>query len=508
VAAVDKTGDNSKENGKLLSLEREAGLQILAVDDEPEFLSLIELILRSNFRADVLTATDCASARDALTSQQFDLITIDFQLPDGSGLELLREIAVMENHPPAILVTGYGDESTAVQCFDLGASGYVVKDIRMSTMLTETIRRVLGLKRMEEALRDSEVRYRRLFEAAKDGILILDAETSRITDANPFLLNLLGFARDDLVGKELWELSPFKGIEETKDAVLELKEKGYVRYEHLPLETKSGGRADVEFVSNMYIEGDRKVIQCNIRDITARKQREAHQDAVIRELESYARSVSHDLGAPLSSIELAAQLLGKVLEDPEVEKLGMTKEDLLEMITNAADKAGKLISDLLVLAQDGQSPTETEMVDVKSIVEEVLEEWAVTISDRCVTIRVSPDLGRIFANRSQMHQVFGNLIGNALKHASADELEIKIQYLGEDETGAHTYQVRDNGQGVAEEVIDQLFKPFFRCDEGGTGIGLSIVESVVRTYGGKIQVYNDNGACFDFTMYDAVPSKP
>jgi PAS domain S-box-containing protein len=266
-------------------LEPKAGLRVLTVDDEPDFRSLIELILKTNFKAEVITVKDCASARDALSSQKFDLMTIDYQLPDGSGLELLQEVAVIEDPPLAILVTGYGDESTAVQCFDLGASGYVVKDIRMSTMLTETVRRVLGLRHAEEALRDSEVRYRRLFEAAKDGILILDAETGRITDVNPFLLDLLGFARDEVIGKELWELSTFKGIKETKTAFVELKEKGYIRYEHLPLETKDGRQADVEFVSNMYIESDRRVIQCNIRDITDRKQREDQQGAVAAELE-------------------------------------------------------------------------------------------------------------------------------------------------------------------------------------------------------------------------------
>lgn len=123
-------------------------------------------------------------------------------------------------------------------------------------------------------LRASEVRYRRLFESAKDGILILNAKTAKITDANPYIGELLGFSHAELIGKELWEIGLFMDIEESKAAFRVLQEKNYIRYEDLPLETKAGRRADVEFVSNVYEEDGGSVIQCNIRDITERKRSE------------------------------------------------------------------------------------------------------------------------------------------------------------------------------------------------------------------------------------------
>lgn len=125
-----------------------------------------------------------------------------------------------------------------------------------------------------EALKFSESRYRRLFEAAQDGILILDADTGQISDANPFLTDLLGYSHADLVGKTLWEIGPFKNVEASRMAFAELQSKAYIRYEDLPLETRDGRRIDVEFVSNIYLVDGRRVIQCNIRDITARKQGE------------------------------------------------------------------------------------------------------------------------------------------------------------------------------------------------------------------------------------------
>ena len=121
----------------------------------------------------------------------------------------------------------------------------------------------------------SELSYRRLFESAKDGILILDAETGRIVDVNPFLVELLGYSAGSLRGKPVWELGFFKDTLANEAHFAELQRKGYVRYDDLALETSDGRRIEVEFVSNAYLVGDENVIQCNIRDVTERKRTEA-----------------------------------------------------------------------------------------------------------------------------------------------------------------------------------------------------------------------------------------
>lgn len=128
-------------------------------------------------------------------------------------------------------------------------------------------------------LRASEIQYRRLFEAAKDGILILDAGTGEITDVNPFLATLLGYEASEILGRKLWEISPFE--DETKSRILfkELQSTAYVRYDDVPLETRHGHLIDVEFVSNIYIADGQPVIQCNIRDITERRAAERAREA-------------------------------------------------------------------------------------------------------------------------------------------------------------------------------------------------------------------------------------
>ncbi len=138
-------------------------------------------------------------------------------------------------------------------------------------MQEKTNAEIVLLQKAQEALRTSELKYRRLFETAKDGILILDAESGMILDVNPFLVELLSYSYDQFINKAIWDIGFFKDIVANRDNFQQLREHKYIRYEDLPLETADGRSIDVEFVSNVYDEGEHRVIQCNIRDISDRK---------------------------------------------------------------------------------------------------------------------------------------------------------------------------------------------------------------------------------------------
>ena len=174
-------------------------------------------------------------------------------------------------------------------------------------------------KRSEEALKVSEVRYRRLFETSRDGILILDSETGHISDVNPFLVEMLGYSREEFLGRKLWEIGPFKDVDATKAAFLELQSGGFVRYEDLPLETKDGRSIAVEFVCNVYPVNRHKVIQCNIRNITDRKLIAAALQKANDELEHRVEERTAELRTALSE-------LNAMKEQLEVENIYFRRE--------------------------------------------------------------------------------------------------------------------------------------------------------------------------------------
>lgn len=138
-------------------------------------------------------------------------------------------------------------------------------------VLHSIIHDITDRKKTRETLSASEIRYRRLFESAKDGILILNSSTGMIIDVNPYLIDLLGYSREHFIGKHVWELGPFKDILPNREKFLELQHEEYIRYDDLPLEKIDGQLINVEFVSNIYEVDHTKVIQCNIRNITERK---------------------------------------------------------------------------------------------------------------------------------------------------------------------------------------------------------------------------------------------
>jgi PAS domain S-box-containing protein/putative nucleotidyltransferase with HDIG domain len=192
----------------------------------------------------------------------------------------------------------------------------------------------------EEALKNSELRYRRLFETARDGILILNAETGLINDVNPYLIDMLGYSREEFVARKLWEVGAFKDIEASREAFLELQEKTFIRYENLPLKTKAGRLVQVEFVSNVYLVGDEKVIQCNIRDISDRKRAEAATQAI----DEARLSLLENEEAHWLLIENLP--VGVVVHTPDT-RIALCNPEAAQLLAMPADQLlGKEISDL------------------------------------------------------------------------------------------------------------------------------------------------------------------
>ena len=200
--------------------------------------------------------------------------------------------------------------------------------------------RETGRRQADEALKVSETRYRRLFETAQDGILLLNADTGQILDVNPFLSKMLGYSHKDFLGKKLWEIGPFSDIAASRLRFSELQTKGYVRYEHLPLETKDDRLIDVEFVSNVYLVDQEKIIQCNIRDITLRKQAEEELRKAYVEIDERVKERTVELA------EANQQLL------LEIEERKKAEESLQEALKEVRQLKNQLSEENLYLKEE------------------------------------------------------------------------------------------------------------------------------------------------------------
>lgn len=222
------------------------------------------------------------------------------------------------------------------------------------------IQDVTELLHFQAEMRHSELRYRRLFEASRDGVLLVNPETRKIMDANPFMSELLGYSHKELVGKELFEIGLLKDEAASQAAFKELQKKGYIRYENLPLETQNNQRREVEFVSNLYREGSAKIIQCNVRDVTERKkaERELAEKARLLDLSEDAIVVS-DLGGAISLWNRGAE---KVFGWPASEAMGKRLHVLLqtefskpidEILAEVA-RTGQYSGELAQVARDGR----------------------------------------------------------------------------------------------------------------------------------------------------------
>jgi PAS domain S-box-containing protein len=377
--------------------------------------------------------------------------------------------------------------------------------------------------RSEQAIRTSDFNYRRLFEAAKEGILILEADTGRISDVNPFLIEMLGYSHGELVGKPIWELGPFRDIVSNKAKFEQLHQQGYVLYENLSLETREGGKIAVEFVSNVYQAGDRNVIQCNVRDITERKRAEETARRM-REMEEQKRlameanrmkseflaNMSHELRTPLSNIIGFSEFL----KEGKPGQLNPKQGEYVNDILNSGRHLLQLINDILDLSkvEAGKMELHPEMFEVKKVIEEVCSISMPMAQKRNISIRREVDtaINEVTLDVRKFKQVIFNLLSNAIRF-SDDGGSVEISVRPHDATALRV-QVKDTGVGIKAEDLGKLFAEFQQLDSGparrheGTGLGLSLTKKIVEFQNGNITVASEPGKGSTFTVI--LPLRP
>jgi PAS domain S-box-containing protein len=536
--------------------------KILIVDDVVAIIHLAAHIL-TNEGYLVEYATNGNDAIEWIKSTNFDLVLLDVMMPDMDGFQVCKIIRENPeyNDLPIIFISANTDEENTIKGLKLGAqdfatkpynSGELISRIETHIELSSARKKLHALNlTLEEKVKElsiSEISYRRLFESAKDGILILDAETGMIKNVNPFLIELLGYSKEQLFEKEIWEIGFFKDILANKDKFLELQQKEYVRYEDLPLETALGIKINVEFVSNVYLVNNTKVIQCNIRDISDRRQMEDEQRILLEKIRESNEIIELNLFEKNSLVEELSEAKEK-LEQTNSEKdkffsiiahdlkspfsgfLGLTKimaEDIQNLTTDemhefaldmqsSANNLYKLLENLLEWARMKRGVIEfnPEMNNLKLIIKQILDIQLIVAKQKEIEfVNNIPDDLIVSADISMLNTVLRNLISNAIKFTRRGgkiEVGAKIIKSSDDWQSSDDFTeiyIKDNGIGMSDNMIKELFKIDSRVsrpgteNESSTGLGLILCKEFIEKHSGRIWVESEvgKGSEFHFTL--------
>ena len=385
----------------------------------------------------------------------------------------------------------------------------ILDPLQKTTQILIAIEDITERQVLEQKLHASETLYRRLFETAKDGVLILDVVNGRILEANPYMTELSGYPVVDFIGKELWEIGLFRDQAENESVFQELQAKGFVRYDHLPLKSKRIGAVEVEFVSNVYQWDHRRVAQCNIRDISDRSRLEKQTQTQAAELsdlhrrkDEFLAMLSHELRSPLAPISNAVGLLG-LQKGSE----NLVQQQARSIIERQLQHMQRLVDDLLEVSRitTGRVQLRREKVLVNRIVEGAVETARPVILEKAHQLAVSlpPEPIWLDADVSRMEQVLVNLLTNAAKYTGeGGRIWMTVKQEGEE----CVMRVRDNGVGIPRDLIPHVFDLFTQSErsldrsQGGLGIGLALVQRLTNLHGGTVEVYSEVGQGSEFCI--------
>jgi len=469
---------------------------ILNVDDSEAALYAKSRILRQA-GYDVVEATTGAETLELVRARRPNLVLLDLKLPDMSGYEVCGRIKGSPETATVLVLqisATYAGGSDRVRGLDSGADGYLAEPVEPQELLA-TIRAFLRLQRAEEALRESEAKYRTLMESLADGVFV--AQNGRFVFANDELPAMLGYSL-----QELLEL-PFDAViapeflpiwnERLAERVAGTAARE--RFEVQMLRKDGSERLWVEVRASRVAFGREAAVLGILRDVTERNRMERalreRTDALLaqdRYKDEFLAMLSHELRNPLAPLSNALTMLRSGRSDPK------QTAQLLAMMGRQLEHLLRLVNDLLDASRvtRGMINIEAVPVDLKKAIAHGLEGAHALIAARHHRYEQSLPEEPLIVNgdMTRLGQVFVNLLNNAAKYTAAGGT---ISVTATREGDRAVVRVRDTGQGIAPELLPKIFDLFMQADrafdrsQGGLGIGLTLAERLVRAHGGAIE---------------------
>ncbi|MCX6878198.1 MAG: PAS domain S-box protein [Verrucomicrobia bacterium] len=469
-------------------------LNLLIIEDKSaDFRLIVRHLEKHGLTARCHCVSSIEELEAAVEQGGWDAVLSDYSVPKLDFEHTLGLLRARHPDLPLILVSGSVGEEKAVELLKLGVWDFVLKDnlTRLVPAIERGLRDAtdrLAHRQAQEAQRASELRYRRLFEAAKDGILILDAKTGIVVDVNPFLIEMLGYTHEVFLGKRVWELGFFKDILANQDNFAKLQEKEYIRYEDMALETADGRRIDVEFVSNVYLVNHHKVIQCNIRDISARKRAEAALHLALAEKTSLVMEIHHRVKNNLAIMVGLMNMQAHQIKHPEA-------------LAALADTKARLFS-MSLLHEMLYSAGRMDQVEIQSYLQRLCRHISQShgLSALGIQIQNSPSAPLTVGIDQAVPcgLIVSELVSNTIKHAFPNDRQGKVTVdMVLAAPDIVTLRVTDDGIGLPDDLqIDQI----------GT-LGLPLVDALTHQLRGTLEIQRGLGTTFEI-RFPLQPTTP
>ncbi len=483
------------------------GSRVLLVEDNAELAeNVIEILEGENYS--VVHASTGAAARK-LSASGFDVALIDVSLPDGTGLELLRDLKdAGDGLHEILLVTGNASIQDAIEAVKGGAYDYIIKPFRGNQLISSVdragrqVRASREAKVLSEEVAHRERKLRNLVDTVQALLLVLD-DNGSVVQANPAVANVTGLGPDDLVGLPwIATFVPKADREEAERLFRRLLDgESWSTHENRIISADGSRERVIRWQSSSLEQpnGSRLIYASGV-DVTEfmeleRRTRLAERLAAVGTL---AAGLAHEIRNPLNSAQLQLHLL-----DRRIRKQSSDRKLLepIQLVQNEIKRLSGLVRDFLDFAR----PTvlnleETNMADLVLQVVDLLRPAA---SENHITIECNTEDVLVTVDRAKVQQVLLNLIRNAVEAVGSNGRVVVA--VEPDGTGG-LVRIRDTGPGLSEEVKAHLFEPFFSTKANGTGLGMAICHSLVTQHGGDIRATSEaDGAVFEVTFPKSPP---
>jgi PAS domain S-box-containing protein len=474
---IPNTGES-----EVLTLAGKEQKTVLLVEDDA-IAALTQSMKLQDYGYNVIHVLNGHKAIEAVSDNNpaIDLILMDINLGNNyDGTEIAKMI-LKDHDIPLLFLSNHTEREVVDKTEDITSYGYVVKDsgivvldasIKMAFRLHAAYQNLKNQKTETDSkkkeLQMFEKRYRRLFETAKDGIIILNADNGMIVDVNPFLINMLGYTKEQFLKKHIWDIGTKENVIMSKQMYKELQEKEYVRFEDLPLEAIDGKLTHVEFVSNVYLVDNDKVIQCNIRDITNRIKNEQILKDDMDKKEALLREIQHRTKNTFNMITSLIHLRSSVVRSEETK---IILDDLTLRV--------KSISDLYSLLYETQSFYEVEL---KTYCNKVIDSM-LNLSKNITLNRSLQEIIVSSTNAATVGMIIVELLSNTIKYAFQDSQKGVINIELKEINSQIVLTIEDNGIGLQKDFDINKIK----------SVGLHLVSLMVSQLEGNIKFISENG---------------